>query len=152
MNKFMKEAISEALDGINNFEGGPFGCVIVKNGEIVGRGHNQVVLNNDCTCHGEMQAIRNACKNLNTFDLSGCELFTTGEPCAMCLAACLWANVEKVFYGCTIFDNEKIGFRDKKFDELLGGRDKVQNFLEQIDQKECLELFETYNKMQKTLY
>ena len=85
--KFMKAAIKEAYKGINSNEGGPFGCVIVKDGKIVGKGHYQVIKNNDCTCHGEMQAIRNACKRLKTFDLSGCELYSSSAPCPMCKGA-----------------------------------------------------------------
>ena len=99
MNEFMRSAIEQARIGIKNGEGGPFGSVIVKNGEIVGRGHNQVLINADATCHGEMQAIRDASKNLGTHDLSGCELYTTGEPCPMCLAACMWANIERIYFG-----------------------------------------------------
>ncbi|MCI6722600.1 nucleoside deaminase, partial [Treponema porcinum] len=91
---FMKEALSEAYNGIENRHGGPFGTVIVRDGKIVGRGHNKVLLNRDPTCHGEMEAIRDACKNLDTFDLSGCELYTTAEPCPMCLGAILWANIK----------------------------------------------------------
>ena len=87
VNKFMSLAIEEARQGIISGEGGPFGTVIVKDGKVVGKGHNQVVSNNDPTCHGEMQAIRNASANLHTFDLSGCELYTTGEPCPMCYGA-----------------------------------------------------------------
>lgn len=146
MNKFMEAAVKEAETGINNNEGGPFGSVIVKNGKIVGRGHNQVVAFNDATCHGEMQAIRDASKNLGTFDLSGCELYTTGEPCHMCLVACMWANISKIYYGCTIKDNEKIGFRDNKFDAVFGGREKLNGFLEETDRAECLKLFDDYNK------
>ena len=84
---FMREAIKEAYDGIDHKHGGAFGCVIVKDGVIVGKGHNEVIKNNDCTCHGEMVAIRDACKNLDTFDLSGCELYTTAQPCPMCSGA-----------------------------------------------------------------
>ncbi len=153
MNEFMKEAIEEARKGILADEGGPFGSVIVKDGEIVGRGHNQVVLENDCTCHGEMQAIRAASKTLGTFDLSGCEIYTTGEPCPMCLSACLWANIGKVYYGCTLADNEAIGFRDKKFDSLFGGREKFGLFLHETDRAECLDLFEEYRRLKnKTNY
>ena len=148
MNKFMKEAINEALYGIQNGHGGPFGAVIVKDGKIVGKGHNQVVLNNDATCHGEMQAIRNASKNLGTFDLSGCTLYATGEPCHMCTVACLWASISKIYYGCTIADNEKIGFRDNKFNSLLGGREKLKDYLVCIDRDECLKLFDTYNRIE----
>lgn len=148
MNKFMKIAINEARKGILNGDGGPFGACIVKDGKIVGKGHNRVLKNSDATCHGEIEAIRNASKNLKTFDLSKCELYTTGEPCPMCLCACLWANIDKVFYGCSILDNEKIGFRDNKFDELMGGRKKLGKYLSQIDHDECLELFDEYNKIE----
>ena len=112
MNKYMEEAIKEAKEGINNGHGGPFGSVIVKDGRIIGRGHNMVLINHDSTAHGEITAIRNTEKDLGTHDLSGCEIYTTGEPCPMCLAACLWANIDKVYYGCTIEDNAIIVFRD----------------------------------------
>lgn len=147
MNKFMLIAINEARKGIENGDGGPFGAVIVKNDEVIGVGHNRVLKNKDATCHGEMEAIRNASKNLNTFDLSGCVLYTTGEPCTMCLAACLWANIEKIYFGCSILDNERIGFRDNKFDNLMGGRQKLKEYLEELDREECLKLFEDYLKM-----
>lgn len=153
MNKYMEIAIKEAEAGIDANEGGPFGCVIVKDGKIVGRGHNQVVLFNDATCHGEMQAIRDASKNLKSFNLSGCTLYTTGEPCHMCLVACLWAKIDKIYYGCTIEDNGFIGFRDKVIDEVFGGRDKLAGFLVNIDRQECLDLFEKYNGIKdKTNY
>ena len=145
-------AINEAREGIFNKEGGPFGSVIVKDGKIVGRGHNRVVKNNDPTCHGEVSAIRNACENLGTFDLSGCEIYTTGEPCQMCLTACLWANLDKVYYGCTIEDNSVIGFRDEKFDNIFTGREKLGDFLEEVDRDACLQLFEEYKKLDKTMY
>ena len=90
-NPYMQTAIDEAMKGITNGHGGPFGSVIVLNGEIVGQGHNMVLVNNDPTCHGEVSAIRDACSMLGTYDLSGCELYSTGEPCQMCLFACLWA-------------------------------------------------------------
>ena len=106
---FMSEAVKEAQIGIRARHGGPFGCVVVKNGQIVGRGHNQVIGNQDATCHGEMQAIRDASKNLKTFDLSGCVLYTTAEPCPMCLGAILWSNIAEVYYGCDVKDTENIG-------------------------------------------
>lgn len=108
---FMQLAIDEARQGIAAGDGGPFGSVIVKNGEIVGRGHNRVIAKNDPTCHGEMEAIRAACRNLNTYDLTGCELYTTAEPCPMCLGAILWSNISAVYYGCTRQDSAAIGFR-----------------------------------------
>lgn len=153
MNKFMKQAIIEAQKGIVNNEGGPFGCVIVKDGKIIARGHNQVVKNNDATCHGEIQAIRKASKKLCSFDLSGCELYTTGEPCNMCLSACIWANIDKIYYGCTIKDNSKIGFRDEHIDDIFGGREKLSDYLICINRQECLNLFDEYlNIKNKTSY
>lgn len=152
MNKFMQMAIEEARSGIHNGDGGPFGSVIVKDGVVVGRGHNKVLVNNDATAHGEISAIRNAGANLDSFDLSGCELYTTGEPCHMCLCACLWANISKVYYGCSIAENGRIGFRDDRFDQIFGGRDKLVGFMEQIDHKECEELFDEYIAMNHTIY
>ena len=150
--KLMRQAIAEAREGINAGHGGPFGTVIVKDGKIVGRGHNCVLLLNDPTCHGEVSAIRDAGKNLGTFDLSGCELYTTGEPCHMCLCACMWANISKIYYGCTIDDNSIIGFRDGKFDEIFGGRDKLGDYMLEIGRDECLKLFEEYKNMQHQNY
>lgn len=148
----MKMAIEEALEGITKQHGGPFGTVIVKDGIVVGKGHNMVLRNIDPTCHGEVVAIRNACTNLGTYDLSGCELYTTGEPCQMCLCACLWANISKVYYGCTIADNGRIGFRDDKFDNMFSGREKLGDFLQEVDRAKCLDLFNKYSEMQHTIY
>ena len=141
MDKFMKIAVDEARTGINAGHGGPFGCVIVRNGEIVGQGHNEVVKRKDPTCHGEVMAIRNACKALGTYDLSGCELYTTAEPCPMCRGAILWANISRVYYGCNINDTDRIGFRDKVFSE--GG----DNISEELDREECLKVFEEYTAL-----
>lgn len=152
MNKYMSMAIEEAKNGIENGHGGPFGSIIVKDGKIVGRGHNRVIKNNDPTEHGEISAIRNATETLNTYDLTGCEIYTTGEPCHMCLCACMWANIDKIYYGCTIKDNEDIGFRDDKFDKIFGGREKLKDYLICIDRDECLKLFEQYKKMSKKIY
>lgn len=151
MNDFMKLAVEEAEKGIASNEGGPFGCVIVKNGEVVGKGHNQVVKNNDSTCHGEMMAIRDACRKTGNFDLSGCELYTTGEPCPMCFGAILWANISKVFYGCNIKDTEKIGFRDRRFYE---DSEKIKaELFEENGREECLELYRKYSqRVEKTNY
>lgn len=107
-HELMKRAIEEAREGIRAGHGGPFGTVIVKDGQIVGRGHNCVLRDHDATCHGEVAAIRDAGRHLGTYDLTGCELYTTGEPCHMCLCACMWANIRKIYYGCTIADNGRI--------------------------------------------
>ncbi|MGM9971601.1 MAG: nucleoside deaminase [Anaeroplasmataceae bacterium] len=145
MNKYMLEAIKEARMGIKEGHGGPFGCVIVKNGNIVGRGHNEVIKNNDPTCHGEIMAIHDACNNLGTFDLNGCEVYTTGEPCPMCLSAILWANMKKVYYGCNISDTSIIGFRDSLFYEFMNDKDRKNKFVEELDREECLEVYKEYS-------
>lgn len=149
---FMQAALEEAYAGIEAGDGGPFGTVIVKDGEIVGRGHNRVVVNQDPTCHGEMEAIRDACKNLGTFDLSGCELYTTAEPCPMCLGATLWANIPVVYYGCTREDSDGIGFRDEVFYEYLAGENDLLT-VSGFERESCLELFEAYTEIEgKTAY
>jgi len=150
--QYMKMAIEEATEGILKRHGGPFGSIIVKDGKVIGRGHNSVLRYKDPTCHGEISAIRNACAHLGTFDLSGCELYTTGEPCHMCLCACMWANISKIYYGCNIEDNGKIGFRDDKFDSIFSGRDKLGDYMEELDRQSCLELFKDYSDMDHTIY
>lgn len=149
---FMQLAIAEARDGITKHHGGPFGSIIVKDGQIVGKGHNRVLKNNDPTCHGEIDAIRKACYNLDTFDLSECDLYTTGEPCHMCLCATLWANIRHIYYGCTIADNGRIGFRDDKFDGLFSGRDKLTDYMSELDRDDCLALFDEYLSIQHKTY
>ena len=151
-NPYMTEAIREALDGISQGHGGPFGCVIVKDDKIIGTGHNMVLEEKDSTAHGEITAIRNAEDALDSYDLTGCELYTTGEPCPMCLYAILWANISKVYYGCTIEDNADIGFRDEAFDKLSGGRESLSDFLVCIDRDACLKLFKVYSDMEHQTY
>lgn len=154
MNKYMELAINSAKEGIEKGDGGPFGTCIVKNGEVVAVGHNHVLAENDPSAHGEIWTIRQACKKLGTFDLSGCELYTTAEPCTMCMAACMWANIKKIYYGCTLKDNEMIGFRDMKLDEAFGNRDGAKEICpcEELDRNECLKLFEYYNTLNVKIY
>lgn len=152
MNKYMKAAINEAYKGIKAGHGGPFGAVIVKDGKIIARGHNHVVSNNDPTCHGEINAIRKACKKLKTFDLTGCDLYTSGEPCDMCLCASMWANIKHIYWACSIEDNGMIGFRDDKFGKIFDARSKLQDYLTCIDRDAGLKLFKDYLNMQHTLY
>ncbi len=109
---FMKEAIKLSVDNVVNGTGGPFGAVVVKDGKIVGRGYNQVTTINDPTAHAEVMAIRDACKNLDSFQLDGCEIYTSCEPCPMCLGAIYWARPSKVYYGNTKADAADIGFDD----------------------------------------
>ena len=139
-------AIEEARYGIHHGHGGPFGAVIVKDGQIVGHGHNQVILNNDPTCHVDMMAIHDACKRLGSFDLSGCEIYTTGEPCPMCMGAILWANFDKVYFGCNVIDTEDIGFRDNKFYNRT--EEEKKQFSICLDREECLKLYEEYKSIE----
>lgn len=154
-DRFMAEAIIEANLGVIRRDGGPFGSVVVKDGKVVGRGHNEVLKNEDPTCHGEIQAIRDACNKLDTFDLSGCELYTTSEPCGMCLYACMWARIDKVYYGCTVEDAASIGFDDRQFDKITGlNRDNVKSFIIKINEgrDNCVKLFERYVKTNPQTY
>ena len=96
---FMNEAVKAALQGMENNEGGPFGCIVVKDGEIIGRGNNKVTSTNDPTAHAEVTAIRDACKNIGSFQLDGCIIYTSCEPCPMCLGAIYWARPDKVYFG-----------------------------------------------------
>ncbi len=109
---FMRRAIELAQHGVRSNAGGPFGAVIVKNGKIVGEGWNQVTSTNDPTAHAEVMAIRAACQKLGTFNLQGCVIYTSCEPCPMCLGAIYWARIEKIYYACTRKDAASIGFDD----------------------------------------
>lgn len=111
-DQFMREAIHLADEGVTKGRGGPFGCVVVRRGEIVGRGSNRVTSTNDPTAHAEVTAIRDACARLGTFSLADCELYTSCEPCPMCLSAIYWARIPTVFYGNTRTDAAAIGFDD----------------------------------------
>ena len=148
---FMRQAIELSEENVRS-GGGPFGAVIVRDGRVIATGTNGVTRLNDPTAHAEVTAIRNAARALGTFDLSGCEIYTSCEPCPMCLAACMWANIDVVYYGCTIEDNEVIGFRDKKFDDMFGGREAFKDYLIEMDRQACLSLFDEYNDMDATIY
>lgn len=149
---FMKESVKEAYEGISKGHGGPFGAVVVKDGDIIGYGHNCVLSKQDPTCHGEIEAIRDACKRIGSFDLTGCELYTTAEPCPMCLGAILWSNINKVYYGCNRKDVDKIGFRDDKFYEYIEGKSDIL-ILEENGKEDCVKLFKEYSEMKdKILY
>ena len=116
---FMNEAVNAAINGMSSNEGGPFGCVIVKDGKIVGRGNNKVTSTNDPTAHAEVTAIRDACKNLNSFQLDDCIIYTSCEPCPMCLGAIYWARPKMVYYGSNQEDAANIGFDDQFiYDEI----------------------------------
>ena len=110
--EYMSEAVATALKGMQKNEGGPFGCIVVKDDTIVGRGNNKVTSTNDPTAHAEVTAIRDACKNLGTFQLDECIIYTSCEPCPMCLGAIYWARPKKVYYGSNQQDAAAIGFDD----------------------------------------
>lgn len=135
MNRYMNMAIKEAKIGLKKGHGGPFGAVIVKDGKIIGRGHSTVLKDRDATCHGEMNAIRNASKKLKRYDLSECEIYTTGKPCPMCKAALNWAKVKTVYYGCNYEDARNIGF-----DEENGNNEGYEEI--EMDRDRCLKLYE----------
>ena len=140
MNKYMKRANELAKYSMDNNKGGCFGSVIVKDGVIVGEGYNTVTSDNDPTRHGEINAIKNTCKNMSTFDLSGCELYTSAYPCPMCLGAIMWANIKTVYYGATAQDTGKIGFRDDFMYEWLNNKNEDSLRLIEMDRKECVEV------------
>ena len=145
-NEFMKRAIELSIESVNN-GGGPFGCVIVKNGKIVSAGSNKVTSTNDPTAHGEIVAIRNACKKLNNFKLKGSELYSTCEPCPMCLSAIYWARIDKIYYANTREDAQKIDFDDSfiysEFNKNIGER-KIPMI--QMMRNEALKAFELWDK------
>lgn len=152
--KFMRRAIALAQDGIDRNVGGPFGAVVVKGGEIVGEGCNRVTSTNDPTAHAEIVAIRNACENLGSFQLDGCALYTSCEPCPMCLGAIYWARPAQIFYAATHQDAADIGFDDQFIYEEIekpieNRKIKTINFL----RDEGLKVFENWtDKTDKTEY
>jgi guanine deaminase len=152
--KFMQEAIRIAIRKMRANQGGPFGAVIVRKGKVVGRGWNQVTSGNDPTAHAEVVAIRNACKRLKNFQLSDCEMYTSCEPCPMCLSAMYWARLKKVYYGNTRGDAAKIGFDDDFiYREVPLPIRKRKLSMEQILHKEALAAFvEWRNKPDKIKY
>ena len=150
---FMREAIALAVENVKN-GGGPFGAVIVKNGEIIATGTNRVTPNNDPTAHAEVCAIRNACTKLGTFDLSGCVIYTSCEPCPMCLGAIYWAHLDKIFYGANQHDAAAVNFDDSFiYHELTLSPVERRIQAEQHDRDIALEPFQTWRtKTDKTEY
>ena len=155
MNKFMDVAINLSDDNFDKNYGGPFGACIVKDGEIIGKGINRVLKDNDPTAHAEIVAIRNACKKLETYDLTGCEIYTSCYPCPMCLSAIIWSNIKKVYYANTKEDAADIGFRDDFIYEFISNNmeDKSVLNLKSMDREEAIKVFEEYKDMKdKAIY
>lgn len=142
--KYMLKAIAWAEKSIEK-GGGPFGAVIVKDGKIVAQGHNCVTINNDPTAHAEVTVIRKACKKMKTFDLSGCEIYTSCEPCPMCLSAIYWAHIDKIYYGCTKADAKDIDFDDSFiYDQIDLKPEKRSIPAAQILHQEALQAFRVW--------
>lgn len=153
-HNFMLRAIELSQLGMESGQGGPFGCVIVKDGKIVGEGSNAVTSSNDPTAHAEVVAIRDACKNLNTFQLDGCILYTSCEPCPMCLGAIYWARPDKVFYANTREDAAAIGFDDDFiYQEINLNFEQRKIPFAQLERENSLKVFNAWKlKTDKTEY
>lgn len=148
-NLFMQQAIHLSLHGMMNNDGGPFGCIIVKDGIVVGKGWNRVTSSNDPTAHAEVTAIRDACTNLGVNQLEGCEVYTSCEPCPMCMGAIYWARPSKVFYANTREDAANIGFDDSLiYKELTLPLHERIIPLKCIGRDEALKVFEQWEKKQ----
>lgn len=155
MNKeFLQLAIDTALDNIKSNEGGPFGAVIAKDGVLIAKSPNTVTTSNDPTAHAEINAIRLACKELNTFDLSGCEIYSSCEPCPMCLSAIYWARISKVYYAADRFNAQKAGFDDSFiYNEISLSEKERSIYMENAMHKEGQLPFELWEETEnKTKY
>ena len=145
-NKFMLRAIELSISSANG-TGGPFGCVIVKDDKIIAEGSNKVTFSNDPTAHAEIVAIREACKKLNTFNLSGCDLYASCEPCPMCLSAIYWSHVNNIFYANTREDAKKINFDDSLIYSEISKKNEDRKIpIKQMLRDEALKAFEIWNK------
>lgn len=142
----MQTAIDEAWHGMDHNHGGPFGAVIVKDGEIISRAHNDVLRTNDPTAHAEILAIRQASGILDRFNLSDCEIYTTSEPCPMCLAAIYWARIRTVYFGSGKEDVARIGFDDSRFYELIKRGNNPELSRINIENEKCMELLKRWEK------
>lgn len=153
MDEFMAAAIAEARKGSRLGHGGPFGAVVVLNGRIVSRAHNEVVGSNDPTAHAETLAIRRAAKRLKRFNLKDCELYASCEPCPLCLAAVLWSRIKTVHYGATRKDAARIGFDDSVFYDFLKGKRSVAMRETREHRDECLKpMAEWHARKDRVLY
>ena len=156
MNEFMDKAIDLSDDNFDKNYGGPFGACVVKDGKIIGKGINRVIKDNDPTAHAEIVAIRDACKNIKSHDLSGCELYTSCYPCPMCLSAIIWSNIKKVYYGNTKEDASNIGFRDDFIYEYIDKlskniEDKETLELKSLNREQAIEVFKRYEEMENKI-
>jgi tRNA(Arg) A34 adenosine deaminase TadA len=143
----MREAARLALENVRTATGGPFGAIVAREGEIVARGVNTVTRDNDPTAHAEVNVIRAAGRVLGTFDLSGCQIYASCEPCPMCLAAIYWAKIDRVYFGCTADDAAEIGFADAFiYQELRLPRAERELKLIELEREACLLAFRTWER------
>jgi guanine deaminase len=150
--KFLERAIELSRQGMQSGKGGPFGCVIVKEGKIIGEGYNQVTTTNDPTAHAEVVAIRNACKTLQTFQLTGCDIYASCEPCPMCLGAIYWARPERVIYANTKRDAAVINFDDQFiYDEIERPDEERQILFIHRPHPKAIKVFEDWQKMENKM-
>ena len=149
------DIINEVNESCLKFKiGGPFGAVVLKNNKIVGKGVNRVIGKHDPTAHAEIEAIRDACINLKTHDLTGCELYATGFPCPMCMSAIIWANIKKVYYSADYKDAEEIGFRDSYIYNFIknGQKDEQVLKLEQVDKTSIINIYKKFIESKGEIY
>jgi guanine deaminase len=147
MKTFMRQALEEAFKGMRSNEGGPFGAVIIRGGEVIARAHNRVIAECDPTAHAEIVAIRSAAAQMGHFHLPDCELYSTCEPCPMCLAAALWARIPRIYFGCTREDAHQIGFSDKDIYDFLQAKGKPHLIdLISLGREECLSSFHEWTE------
>ena len=152
--EIMQLGVEEASKTMKENKGGPFGAVVVKDGEIIAVSSNHVLANNDPTAHAEIMAIRKACEKLGTYDLTGCELYATGYPCPMCMGAIIWANIKKVYVSGLPKDCEGIGFRDDFIYNFIqnGCADATVLEIEEMDRKPAQDLYAEYGELNKVIY
>lgn len=153
-NEIMKMGVDRARRTMRSGIGGPFGAVVMKDGEVIAIASNTVLRDNDPTCHAEVNAIREACKVLGTHDLSGCELYASGYPCPMCLSAIIWANIKTVYVSGHAIDAAKIGFRDDFIYKFIqdGMKDSATLDLVELDRAPAVDLYTEYAKTEKEMY
>ena len=150
---FMEKAIEVALENVISNQGGPFGAIVVKDGKIIGTGRNEVTASNDPTAHAEVQAIREACQYLNDFQLIDCEIYTSCEPCPMCIGAIYWARPKAVYYACTKEDAAKIGFDDQFiYEQISLPVDERDITMKQISPNQYELPFKTWEKLKDKTY
>ena len=151
----MEEAKKLADNNLVTNVGGPFGAVVVKDDKIIGRGSNHVLGHKDPTAHAEIEAIRDACKTIDSYDLTGCTIYTTCYPCPMCMSAIIWSNIKKVYYGNSKIDAANIGFRDDFIYQFIEEKSTNKEILEliELDKEYTIETFNRFqNKQDKTIY